>query len=180
MSILWLRVAMACYGVGLLYAIFALTRTSETFNKVALHAAYLGMVFQLVSLVEGVLLTGHITVALVHNSESVLAFLMMTVFMITYMIYKTTSPGIIVFPMVFLLTFLATMRDQPFVLMSPDMRKGWLAAHIGLIFTGYSAMILSFCARVLYLIQQRSLKSKRSNGAFLRLPALEQIDEIGY
>ena len=180
MSLLWLRVALGCYGVGLLYAIFALTRTSETFNKTALHAAYLGMVFQFVSLVEGVLLSGNITFSLVHNSESLLGFLIMTVFMITYLVYKTTSPGIIVFPLVFLLTFLGATREQPFVLMSPDMRKGWLAAHIGLIFTGYAALILSFCASVLYLLQQRSLKAKRPDGILSRLPALEEIDEIGY
>jgi len=166
--------------VGLLYAIFALTRTSETFHKVALHAAYLGMVFQFVSLTEGVLLSGNITFSLVHNSDSLLSFLIMTVFMITYLIYRTTSPGIIVFPLVFLLTFLASTRDQPFVLMSSDMRKGWLAAHIGLIFTGYAALILSFCASLLYLLQQRSLKSKRPDGLLSRLPALEEIDEIGY
>jgi ABC-type uncharacterized transport system permease subunit len=171
---------MACYGVGLLYAIFALTRASESFHKFALHAAYLGMLFQFVSLVESVVATGQVTLALVHNSESLFAFLIMTVFMVTYLIYKTTSLGIIVFPLVFLLTFLATMRDQPFVLMSSDMRRGWLAAHIGLIFTGYAALILSFCASLLYLIQQRSLKAKRSDGVFAHLPALEQIDEIGY
>jgi ABC-type transport system involved in cytochrome c biogenesis permease subunit len=79
-----------------------------------------------------------------------------------------------------LLTFLGASRDQPFVLMSPDMRKGWLAAHIGLIFTGYAALILSFCASVLYLLQQRSLKAKRPEGILSRLPALEEIDEIGY
>ena len=164
MSLLWLRVALCCYGVGLLYALFALTRTSELFSRVALHAAYLGMVFQLVSLVEAVKLSGHVSMALVHNSESLLAFLIMTVFMITYMVYKTTSPGIIVFPLVFLLTFMAASREQPFVLMSPGMRAGWLVAHIGLIFLGYAALILSFCASVLYLIQQRSLKSKRAGG----------------
>ena len=171
---------MACYGVGLLYAIFALTRTSETFNKVALHAAYLGMVFQLVSLVEGVLLTGHITVALVHNSESVLAFLMMTVFMITYMIYKTTSPGIIVFPLVFVLTFIAATGQQPLVFTSLAVKKSWLAVHILMIFTGYAALFLSFGASLLYLLQERALKSKTSGGMFSRLPALQVIDEIGY
>ena len=180
MSLLWLRVALGCYGIGLLYALFALTRTSDLFNRVALHAAYLGMVFQLVSLVEAIFFAEHVTVAVVHNSESLLAFFIMGVFMATFLIYKTTSPGIIVFPMVFLLTFMAATREQPFVLTSPGMRAGWLVAHIGLIFLGYAALILSFCASVLYLIQQRSLKSKRPNGMLSRLPALEEIDQIGY
>ena len=179
MSIFWLRVALALYGVGLLYALVALTRTSDLLNRIALHAAYLGMVFHLVSLTEDVVFTGHITFAMVHNSESLLAFLIMSVFMITYLIYKTTSPGIIVFPLVFLLTFMAATRQQPFLTLTPGMRKGWLGAHIALIFIGYAALVLSFVASLLYLIQQRSLKSKRP-GILSRLPALEEIDQIGY
>src|SRR5215472_8574935 len=180
MSIFWLRVALALYGVGLLYALVALTRTSDLMNRIALHAAYLGMVFHLVSLTEGVVFSGHVTFAMVHNSESLLAFLIMSVFMITYLIYKTTSPGIIVFPLVFLLTFMAATRQQPFLFTSASIRTSWLFAHIGLIFIGYAALVLSFCASVLYLIQQHSLKAKRAGGILSRLPALEDIDQIGY
>jgi len=107
MALIWLRVALICYAVGLLYALVALTRTSEILSKLALHAAYLGMVFHLVSLTEAVVSAGQITLASVHNSESLLAFLIMIGFMLAYMIYKTTSPGIVVFPLVFLLTFIA-------------------------------------------------------------------------
>ncbi|MBZ5719982.1 MAG: cytochrome c biogenesis protein [Acidobacteriia bacterium] len=180
MSILWLRVALAFYGVGLLYALVALSRTSDLLTKIALHAAYLGMVFHLVSLVEAVRLTGQLTLASVHNSESLLGFLIMMVFMLAYLIYKTTSPGIIVFPVVFLLVFVAATGQQPFLFMTEGIRKGWLFAHIALIFTGYAALILSFGASLLYLIQERGLKSKRSSSLLSRLPALEVIDEIGY
>ena len=54
MTLIWLRVALICYAVGLLYALVALTRTSEILSKVALHASYLGMVFHFVSLTEAV------------------------------------------------------------------------------------------------------------------------------
>src|SRR5438128_11811766 len=157
MSIFWLRVALGFYGVGLLYALVALTRTSDLLNRVALHAAYLGMVLHLVSLTEGVFLADHVTLAMVHNSESLLAFLIMVVFMIVYLIYKTTSPGIIVFPLVFLLTFVAATGQHPLV-MTPVVAKGWLAAHILMIFAGYAALFLSFGASLLYLLQERALK----------------------
>jgi ABC-type uncharacterized transport system permease subunit len=74
---------------------------------------------------------------------------------------------------------MAATRQQPFLNLTPGMRKGWLGAHIALIFIGYAALVLSFCASLLYLIQQRSLKSKRP-GILSRLPALEEIDQIGY
>jgi ABC-type uncharacterized transport system permease subunit len=165
--------------VGLLYALVALNRTSEILNKVALHAAYLGMVLHFVSLTEAVVAAGQLTLASVHNSESLLAFLIMVVFMIVYLVYKTTSPGIVVFPLVFLLTFVAATGQQPLVL-TPVAAKGWLAAHILMIFTGYAALFLSFGASLLYLLQERALKLKSSTRMFSRLPALQVIDDIGY
>src|ERR1700675_4323902 len=73
MPILWLRVALCCYGVGLLYALLALTRTSSLLNRVAMPAMSLGMVFQFVSLTEAVLISGQLTLTSVHNSESLLS-----------------------------------------------------------------------------------------------------------
>jgi len=180
MPTLWLRVALACYAFGLLYALLALTRAGDLLNRIALHAAYLGMIFHFVSLTEMIAPSGQFTLASVHNAESVLGFLIMVVFMIVYAVYKTTSPGIIVFPLVFLLTFVAATGEQPFLQMPPGVRRGWLDAHIALILTGYAALIVSFCASVLYLIQERSLKAKRGSGILSRLPALEVIDEIGF
>src|SRR5881227_822697 len=130
MALIWLRVALIFYGVGLLYALVALTRTSEVLSKVALHSAYIAMVLHFVSLVEAFVQTGQLTLASVHNSESLLGFLIMVVFMITYLMYKTTSPGIVAFPLVFLLTFVASTGEQPLVFASGAVRKGWLALHI--------------------------------------------------
>ena len=179
MPILWLRVALGCYAVGLLYALVALTRSSEWLSKVALHAAYLGMVFHFVSLTDAFLQSRQMALTSVHNAESVLGFLIMVVFLVVYAVYKTTSPGIVIFPLVFLLTFIAATGEAPFLLTSSSMRTGWLFAHIALIFTGYAALILSFGASLLYLVQERALKSKQP-GVLARLPALEVIDEIGF
>src|SRR5215813_2716797 len=177
MSLLWLRFALACYFIGLVYAFVALTRTSDLFSRIALHAASLGLVFHFVSLTE-LFLSGQVVWASVHNAESLLAFLSMAFFMVIYVIYKTTAPGVVVFPVVFFLTFVAAVDQQPVLLTAFVSHKGWLAAHIFLIFIGYAALLVSFGASLLYLVQERRLKTKQLNISFL--PALETIDQIGY
>jgi ABC-type uncharacterized transport system permease subunit len=179
MSLLWLRFALGCYFIGLVYAFVALTRTSELFSRVALHAATLGMVFHFVSLTE-LFLSGQVVWASIHNGESLLAFFSMAFFMIIYVTYKTTSPGVVVFPIVFFLTFVAAVDEQPVLLTQFVSNKGWLVAHIVLIFTGYAALVLSFGASLLYLLQERRLKSKQPTSLISFLPALEVIDQIGY
>src|SRR5439155_6759516 len=115
MSLLWLRFALGCYFVSLIYAFVALSRTSDLFSRIALRAATLGVVFHFVSLVE-LFLSGQIIWTSLHNGESLLAFFSMTFFMIIYAIYHTTAPGVVVFPIVFFLTFVAALDQQPVLL----------------------------------------------------------------
>jgi ABC-type uncharacterized transport system permease subunit len=150
----------------------------DLLSRVALHAAYLGMVFHFVAIAEAVQQSGELSLASLSVAASVLGFLIMVVFLIVYMVYQTTSPGIVVFPVVFLLTFVGASGQEPFVLSSSGARQGWLVAHITLILTGYAALILSLSAS--YLFQERALKAKKPAGLLSRLPALQVTDEIGF
>ena len=180
MTNIWLRVALVLYGLGLIYVLVALTRTREILNRLALHAAYLGMTFHFVAIAETVHQSGELSLASLSLAASVFGFLIMVVFMLVYMIYETTSPGIVVFPVVFLLTFVGLSGQEYFVLASSSARQGWLIAHISLIFAGYAALVLSFSASLVYLIQENMLKAKRSAGLLSRLPALQVTDDIGF
>jgi ABC-type uncharacterized transport system permease subunit len=180
MPIIWLRVALVLYGLGLVYVLVALMRAPrELLNRIVLHAAYLGMVFHFVAIVESVRQSGELGLATLSQAGSVLGFLIMVVFMLVYMVYGTTSPGIVVFPLVFFLTFMGVMQEQPFVLASETAKRGWLVAHVCLILSAYAALVLSFSASLVYLLQERALKMKRSIWLLSRFPALQVTDEIG-
>lgn len=179
MPLIWLRVAVGCYAAGLFYALALLSRRGESWRQIIVPIVSLGMVFHFVSLAEAAVVE-HLTLASAHYSESLLAFLIMFIFMMIRVKYKTTSPGLFVFPLVFLLTFASAVEQAPLRFTSPLLQRGWVFLHIALILTGYAALFLSFTASVLYLVQTRSLKSKHSSGLSSRLPALETIDEIGY
>jgi ABC-type uncharacterized transport system permease subunit len=132
-----------------------------------------------VSLAEFARQQGRIGISSIHDVVSLLAFLLMLGFTLVYLRYRTITPGILIFPAVFLLTFAAAMGKDPIVFTSPVLRKPWIAVHITLIMAGYAALLFSLAACVLYLLQERGLKSK-SRLAISRLPALDVIDQIGY
>ncbi len=178
MPLIWLRVAVACYGVGLLYSLLLLSKRGNLLAKVVEPAVGLGLIFHFVSLVESAVLIGHLGLASIHYSESILAFVAMVVFFVFFVGYRTVSPGIVVFPIVFLLTFASAVGQKPVVLSSPLLRNGWIFVHVVLIFTGYAGLFLSFGASLLYLMQERALKSKRP--LLTWLPSLQTIDDIGY
>ena len=132
----------------------ALTRTSALLNRVALPAMSLGMVFQFVFFAEADTPSGQLTLASVHNSESLLALMIMAAFMIVYLVYRTTSPGIVVFPLVFVLT---SSPRPPNNLSAPRrLRCAGLAlcSHCHDLYR-VRALFLSFAASLLYLLQER-------------------------
>jgi ABC-type uncharacterized transport system permease subunit len=180
MPIFWLRFALVFYGLGMLYALSALTRRSETAARVLMPLAGLGLAFHFVSITEYAVQLGHFVPATIHQSESLLAFCVMAFFAAIFWRYRVTSPGIFVFPVVFLLTFAAAIAQEPPQFANQLLRNSWIIVHIALIFTGYAALFFAFTASVLYLLQERNLKAKKTAGLLSWLPPLETLDEIGY
>ncbi len=180
MPLIWLRVAVVCYGVGLLYSLLLLSKKGNLLAKVVEPAVGLGLIFHFVSLVEATILIGHVSLASIHYSESLLAFLAMVVFFVFFVRYRTTTLGIVIFPIVFVLTFISAIGQNPVMITSPLLRNGWIFVHVVLIFTGYAGLFLSFGASLLYLAQERALKSKRQTSLLTWLPPLQTIDDIGY
>ena len=58
----------------------------------------------------------------------------------------------VIFPIVFMLTFASAVGQKPITLTSPLLRSGWIFVHVVLIFTGYAGLFLSFGASLLYLV----------------------------
>ena len=180
MPLFWLRIAVALYGAGLVYALIALVLRREALSRSVMPLLLVGAVLHSVSLTEAVSIFGRAVLFTVHQSESLMGLLLMALFLIVYHRYRTTSPGLFVIPVVFLLSLSAALAQAPPHFTSPAARNGWILAHIALIFAGYSALFLSFVSSLLYLLQERSLKSKRATGWLSRLPSLQTIDDMGY
>jgi ABC-type uncharacterized transport system permease subunit len=180
MPLIWLRVATFCYGVGLVYALLLLAKRGEWLGRIAVPAAGLGLVFHFVSLVEIANEYGYLDLLTIRHAQSALALLLVVLFFALYTRYHTTSQGLFIFPLAFLLTFGSAMSLRPPEFGSPMIRSGWIFAHVSMLLIGYAALFLSFMASLLYLLQARSLKSKQPAGIVARMPALQVVDELGY
>ena len=179
MPLLWLRVAIFLYAVGLIHALLLLLK-KEWLAHVAVPAVGLGMVFHFVSLTELALTENYLFLLTIRHAESAMALLIGCVFMYLFVRYRTVSPGIFMFPLMFLLTFASEMAQRPPATNSPLIHSWLIPVHVSLLLIGYAALFLSYVASLLYLVQSRNLKRKSPANQFSRLPALEVIDQIGY
>ena len=64
------------------------------------------------------------------------------------------------------------------VLRTSAMGQAWLVVHIVLVLAGYAALLLTAVAAVVYLIQERRLKTKQTSSLLERLPPLATLDNL--
>lgn len=179
MSLLWLRVAVLLYGIAALAVLPAALYDRPRWRHLAIPAAVAAVFFHFVSLAEMLNAAHHRLPVEAHELQSLLALILALAFLAVYGWYRSVSIGIFVLPVVFLLAMLAAFRPGQETFAVP-VRTGWIYLHIVLLLAAYAALVLSLLASLLYLIQERRLKSK-STGRRL-LPALdtplETIDQI--
>lgn len=180
MSQLWLRVALALYSLGLLHGILTVVGRRQRVFRIALGAISLGVVFHLVALVEHGLATRHFPVTTPQEAASLAAFLLAGAFLLVYWRYRFHSISVFVFPLVFVLTLTAAVTGGAPYAELPLLRTAWLYIHVSLIVLGYTSLFLTFVAGVMYLIQERELKSKKPRAFYYRLPPLETVDDLAY
>ena len=113
-----------------------------------------------------------------HESLSMLGLLLGAAFLILATVYRTVSFGIFLLPVAALLTLVPAFRPGAEVLNYPLLHTGWLFLHVALLLAAYAALLISLIASVLYLIQERRLKQKRTSQARSWLPPLETTDQI--
>ena len=178
MSVIWLRVALALYSLGLLHAILTLVRRKEHLFRVALSAFGMGAMFHFVSIVEEGIVNHRCPITNFYETLSMCAFLIVIAYLFVHWRYQLTSLSVFIFPLVFVMTLVASLGNPVSAWSSPVVRNAWLTVHIVLVLVGYAVLAFTAVGSVLYLFQERELKSKKPRSFYYRLPPLGTLDDL--
>jgi ABC-type uncharacterized transport system permease subunit len=178
MTLLWLRVAVLLYGIAALAVLPAALYNRPRWRHLAMPAALGAVFFHFVALAE-MLYAAHRALPVdTHETLSMLGLLLGAAFLILAVRYRTVSFGIFLLPVAALLTLVPAFRPGHEVLNYPLLHTGWLFLHVALLLAAYAALLISLIASLLYLVQERRLKQKRTSQARSWLPPLETTDQI--
>ena len=179
MSLLWLRLAVILYGIAALAVLPAALYNRPRWRHIALPSAMGGAFFHFVSITE-TLYAAHRALPIdTHETLSMLGLLLVVAFLILAVHYRTVSFGMFLLPVAVLLAIVPAFHPGHERIVYPLVRTGWLLLHIALLLAAYAALFLSLIASLLYLIQERRLKQKRTESKRGWLPPLETLDQIG-
>jgi len=94
--------------------------------------------------------------------------------------YRVSFLGAFTAPVVLVIGLVAQLApiDAPYI--APLKRSPWVETHAAIAILAFGAFALSFVTGTMYLVQERQLKSRRPTPALLLLPAIGQLDVIGF
>ena len=64
--------------------------------------------------------------------------------------------------------------------LGPALGSAWIWVHIALAMVGIAAFVFNFAGAIMYLLQERQLKTKRPGAFYYRLPALQTLDRLTF
>ena len=114
----------------------------------------------------------------VATSLELLSWAIITVYWVVMWRYRIEALAAFIVPLAFLAAASAGMPVTTPARLPLAVQHVWLGLHIGLALLGYAALTLTFCTGVMYLIQERQLKSKRPGAWYHHLPSLTLLDEL--
>ncbi len=123
---------------------------------------------------------GGTPVTTLHESLSFFAWCLVLLYLLLDLRFRLSVMGAYAAPVSFLLLLGSALSPDMVVQLNPMLRSWLFPVHIAFAFLGNAAFALSFGAGVMYLIQDRMLKSKRFTGIYQLLPSLDTLDKVNY
>jgi ABC-type transport system involved in cytochrome c biogenesis permease subunit len=140
-------------------------------SAVTLHASAIG--WRSVQL-------GQLAVVTTSDSLSLLALLLVGVYLVLEYRAGLLALGAVVVPLAFGLELWAGTSGGYVHPVPPVLRSVWLPVHVLLAVLGDALFALAFASSLLYLVQERRLKARRGRGTFRSLPSLETLDRVSH
>lgn len=152
----------------------------DTMQKVGLSLLLIGFGCQSVIIIGALGSSGHMPVNNLHETLGLVAWTLAGAFLLLQLKLQVKILGVYVAPLAAFVLLVANQFPSDFVQPQSLLKGFWLVTHVITIFVGYAALALACGVGVLYLIQERSIKTKTRGFFFKRLPSLDLLDSTGY
>lgn len=135
------------------------------------------------------------------ESFSLFAFIIGFTFLVVQRIYRLPILGTFVLPLLWIILsfsmsyplfgdwgelgglshlYSAVMQSRAIPELMPALQSYWMAIHVPVMFISYSAFAVAFAVGIVYLLQEREIKSRHPSEFSSSLPALEPLDTMVY
>lgn len=180
MDVFFYYLAVTLYGVGTISHLAYVISLRDLFSRIGAVLLSVGFVLHSTALIFRYYAAGYFPITNLYESFSFFAWAIVLVYIVVNHRYRIRVLGAFVAPVVLILVVVSLALPKEIFPLHPTLRSYWLPFHGIFAFLGNAVFALAFCVGIMYLIQERQIKSKKTVGLLMRLPSLEILDEINY
>ncbi len=174
----YLLLTLVFYSVGALQALVQVVTGRKLRASLTVTATLLGFALHTAGLSQRWTEAGRFPAVGLHDGVSFLAWATVLVYLLVYLRTRVDALGLIVYPVAFGLMLVADLTPAS-ERADPILKSLFLPIHATLAFFGYAALFVACALGVLYLFQERELKSRSPSRFYYLIPSLERCDTIG-
>ncbi|MCK5286506.1 MAG: c-type cytochrome biogenesis protein CcsB [Thermodesulfovibrionia bacterium] len=180
-NVLFFELALSFYFIATVVGIIWLFRGKKATSKLIFVIAAIGFIFHTLNIIVRYIEGGHIPITNLHEASSFFSWCILVLFFILEARYRIDLLGAFIMPIVLILMLSSSVLPREInPSLNPVLKSYWFGIHTTLAFIGDAAFALAAGVGVMYLIQERNVKSKHPSALFQRLPSLQILDEINY
>lgn len=179
-NVLLFELGLTFYFLATIKGVFEIFRGKKTTTRGTIYLATVGFLFHTANIIVRYADGGHIPVTSMHEAASFFSWCILLLFFYHEYRYRLGMLGSFIMPIVFLLMFSSSVFPRDIRALSPVLQSYWFGIHVIFAFLGDAAFAMACGIGIMYLLQERYLKSRHLSGLFRKLPSLQVLDEINY
>jgi len=159
------------------YAAFFITQKKQV-QKTARLLLVVSWVLQSAYIVSRYLTIGNTPITTYHEAVFFFAWATTSAYVSFRWRYTVKNFGTFASVLIFALLAASAFASREIIPLEPALQSLWLPVHAGISLIAYGFLALAFCGGVMYLLQERELKSRKLGYFFSRLPSLDSLDQL--
>ena len=159
------------------YLVFFVSQNTKI-RKIARMILVVSGVLQTLHIVSRYILAGHTPITSQHEAVVFFAWATTWAYLSFRWRYTVKNFGTFVSIFIFILLLISSFSSREFTPLLPALQSIWLPIHAGVSIIAYGFLSLAFCGGLMYLLQERELKSKKFGYFFSRFPSLDALDQL--
>jgi len=170
--------ALTGYLLGTLHYLWNVVSPNRRAAVVATAATLTGFAAHTLSFALRFYALGRPPLGSPYGSLSFFTWAVVLIYLIYELRYHNRIMGALVLPLAVLAGSAAAALPRRVSELGPTLQGIGLWSHVALALLGNAAFALTFCAGIMYLIQERKLKSRHPGRLSFRLPSLDLLDDV--
>lgn len=175
-----LKIALVAYLLSTVFCLIYFVTPRKSLGNAYLAGAVVGFIFHTWAIVADFVQGGHIPVTDFKEAMSFFSWTIILVFLIIEYRYKILILGSFIIPLAFIALLYPALAGDKIKELPPLLQSSWLAVHVTLAFLGDASFALASAISIMYILQERQLKSHKFGSTFRKLPSLEVLDSLNH